>query len=53
MRIYKSFEYMKTLLSTYLHELQVTFTRSFADKLFAELKKMKKSLCITNLLTLI
>ena len=27
---------MKTLLSTYLHELKVTFTRSFADKLFAE-----------------
>ena len=27
---------MKTLLSTYLHELHIPFTRSYADKLFAE-----------------
>ncbi|WP_259320440.1 hypothetical protein [Bacteroides intestinalis] len=27
---------MKTLLSTYLRELHIPFTRSYADKLFAE-----------------
>ena len=44
---------MKTLLSTYLHELHIPFTRSYADKLFVKLKRMKKTLCTTAVLTFV
>ena len=40
---------MKTLLSTYLHELHIPFTRSYADKLFAEHPHRYNSVSYTHL----